>query len=537
MMNLMPDKPIAPGSSRNGTRGTLSRRRFGAGLLRSALGAGLLPFLLRAQQAPAFVLTSRPEVVGGAMIGDVMGQSAVLWSRGDRPSTLLVELSTTENFQNVQRISSGVVLEDTDFSVKMLLPNLPPDQTIFYRLAFQDLTNPRALSELTHGSFRTPPSQKRDIRFAWSGDTAGQGFGIDRSRGGMKTYETIRRLRPDFFVHCGDTIYADVPLVPEVQLDDGTVWKNLVTDAKRQVAESIQDFRGNHFYNLLDENVRRFNADVPTYFLWDDHEVVNNWYPGKLLDDSRYKEKSATLLAARSRRAFFECLPIRPHFFERIYRSASYGPSLELFFLDLRTYRGPNTANRQSIMDESTALLGRMQLDELKQALLASKATWKVLCSDLPIGLLVRDGPNFEAVANGPGPALGRELEIAELLRFLKQHRVRNTIWITADVHHCASILYDPARATFQEFDPFWEFVSGPLHAGTFGPPGVDFTFGPEVKFLGVPRDMRPNRPPSDGHQFFGTVDIDGLTEELVVTHWNVAGDKLWSINLPPVRG
>jgi len=28
---------------------------------------------------------------------------------------------------------------------------------------------------------------------------------------------------------------------------------------------------------------------------------------------------------------------------------------------------------------------------------------------------------------------------------------------------------YDPAKAQFTDFDAFWEFVSGPLNAGTFG--------------------------------------------------------------------
>ena len=58
----------------------------------------------------------------------------------------------------------------------------------------------------------------------------------------------------------------------------------------------------------------------------------------------------------------------------------------------------------------------------LGQALAASRAKWKLVASDMPIGLLVPDGNDdqgrarFEAVANGDGPALGRELEIARLL-------------------------------------------------------------------------------------------------------------------------
>ena len=98
----------------------------------------------------------------------------------------------------------------------------------------------------------------------------------------------------------------------------------------------------------------------------------------------------------------------------------------------------------------------------------------------MPLGLNVGDGPNWEAVANGEaGAAKGRELELAELLSYLKRREVRNVVWLTADVHYCAAHYYDPAKAAFRNFDGFWGFVAGPLNAGTFGPNTLDGSFGP----------------------------------------------------------
>ena len=54
------------------------------------------------------------------------------------------------------------------------------------------------------------------------------------------------------------TIYADGPLSESMTLDDGLQWRNLVTPAKADVAQTLEDFRGNFVYNLLDENKRRF---------------------------------------------------------------------------------------------------------------------------------------------------------------------------------------------------------------------------------------------------------------------------------------
>ena len=110
----------------------------------------------------------------------------------------------------------------------------------------------------------------------------------------------------------------------------------------------------------------------------------------------------------------------------------------------------------------------------------------------MPLGLIVHDDfvnrKGFEAIAQGNGPALGRELEIAHLLSFIKHARIRNVVWLTADVHYTAAHFYDPNRARFPDFEPFWEFVSGLLHAGTFGPNELDDTFGPQPRFLQGPK-------------------------------------------------
>ena len=244
------------------------------------------------------------------------------------------------------------------------------------------------------------------------------------------------------------------------------------------------------------------------------------------------------MLAANARRAFLEHSPIRlsTDAVPPIYRSCSYGPLLDVFAIDLRTYRGPNTANRQASPDAETVHAGAQQLAWLKQALRSSRAVWKVIASDLPIGLVVRDGPTaFEAIANGDaGSPLGREFEIADLLRYMRRERLRNVVWVTGDVHYATAHHYDPQRAQFKDFDPFWEFVAGPLHAGTFGPADLDGTFGPEVRFSSVKPGSPGNRPPSDGLQFFGFTRISTQTKVMTVELRNLAGETIYKVDLEP---
>jgi alkaline phosphatase D len=314
---------------------------------------------------------------------------------------LIVEYSTAGSFAEMNRVAGPAALETSDFTARVDLSGLRPGQRIFYRARFQSLQDLRISSEPIAGTFTTPPAigSPRDVTIAWTADTAGQGWGIDADMGGMRLYDTMRKVDADVFIHTGDTIYADGPLQPEVKLDDGRVWRNLVTPEKSKVAETLDEFRGNHRYNLLDEHVRRFNASVSQFVIWDDHEVLNNWYPTEILGkDVPHAEKSVALLAARARRAFQEYTPNRfdPSDPERIYRACRFGPLVEIFGFDMRSYRGPNSANRQTTASDESALLGASQVDWLKRRLAASTATWKIIASGMPLGLVVTDGPLFE---------------------------------------------------------------------------------------------------------------------------------------------
>ena len=453
---------------------SLNRRQW---LVRSAatcavagLGSLARPYLSRA--------ADRPLITSGIQSGDVSANSAVIWARADRPARMQVECSTLESFRTIIGSASADALPDGDFISKVLLGGLPAGQDIFYRVRFEIIDGHGIAGETQVGHFRTAPVARSNISFAWSGDTAGQGWGIDESRGGMRTYRTMLDNRPDFFIHSGDHIYADCPVERELKLPDGEVWRNIVTEEKSVVAQNLEQFRGNYKYNWLDQSFRAFHAAVPLFAQWDDHEVTNDWAPIGTADETGYAEDGSSLLVARARRAFHEFMPMRavPARDGRIYRKIAYGPLLDVFMIDMRSYRD-FTFNKRDDHSEA-CILGAAQLAWLKRELVASDATWKVIAADMPIGLFSEDG-----IALGDGPPERREHEIADLLSFMKRAGIRNTVWLTADMHYTAAHHYDPNRAVYQDFEPFWEFVSGPLHAGTWAPAPLDNTFGPKAMF------------------------------------------------------
>lgn len=505
--------------------GNWSRRRVLGTTAAAALGSLAAPTLLTGRAA-AFVANGRPVLTSGVQSGDAVAGSAVVWTRADQVSRMLVEVSNRPDLRHVRTLRGPLLTPDSDFTGKVRVPGVRPGQRLYYRVS-AEAEYGRSSEPLT-GSLIVP-GRHDGIRFVWTGDINGQGWGINPDIGGMRIFRAMQDVRPDFYLCSGDTVYADGPIAATKALPDGRIYRNLTTEAKSHVAQTLEDFRGNFAYNLLDDNLRAFAAEVPQVNQWDDHEVHNNWYPGQLLTDDRYTEKRADVLAARSRQAFYEYLPVTPG--PRLYRKLSYGPLLDLFVLDMRTYKDVNDGNVYA--DSQRGVLGQEQREWLIRELTASSATWKAIAIDLPLGLVIPDGPAaLEGVAQGDnGAPLGRELEFAQVLQTAHRRGVANIVFLTADVHYAAAHHYDPARAAIGDFTPFWEFVSGPANAGAFGPNKLDGTFGPQAVFVHAP--PRPNTSPLEGYQHFGEVEIDAYTRAMTVRLRDQDNTALWSTTLP----
>src|SRR3954470_5614699 len=121
---------------------SITRRAF----VTSASAAGLvgvsslaLPYYSRAGQRPAFT--------HGVQSGDVDATSGMVWTRTDRPSRVMFEVSSTENFANATRLAPLDTSPASDYAVKRLLTDLASDQDIFYRMTAADLADINAVSE------------------------------------------------------------------------------------------------------------------------------------------------------------------------------------------------------------------------------------------------------------------------------------------------------------------------------------------------------------------------------------------------------
>ncbi|WP_040525535.1 alkaline phosphatase D family protein [Gordonia effusa] len=514
---------------------TVSRRSVLRG---AAVGAFLIPAggVLAAcgpsgesGSASTSLVRNRPTLTHGVAVGDVTTSGALVWARSDKPATLIVETSATESFANARKVRGPEVGPGSDGTGRVQVAGLEPGKLIHYRVTPEG--DGGAVGEPVTGTFTTAPSGATDIRFVWSGDVVGQGWGINPDIGGMKIFGAMADREPQFFIHSGDAIYADGPIKATQKQNNGKIYRNVTSPAKSQAAQTLDQFRGNYAYNLTDEHYQRFNSSVAQLIQWDDHEVLNNWYPGENLagqDREGYTENNVDVLAGRARQAWREWQPVQLDDRDRLYRKVSYGPLLDVFILDMRSYKNPNPAAWSK--DDTAGVLGAEQTQWLIDSLRGSAATWKVIANDLPLGIVVPDkatGPkSMEAVSQGDdGTPLGREIAFSRILSETKE--VKNKVFLTADVHYTAAISYEPDRAAFKDFRPFWEFVSGPLHAGAFPESPVDKTFGAQYEFVHAPTEA--NVSPAEGFQHFGEVTIAKDTKALTVHLRDASGKALYT--------
>src|SRR6266568_9677773 len=118
--------------------GSATRRRFlatsAAAATLTTIGGIARPFISRAND--------RPVITHGVQSGDVSVDSGVVWARADRPARMLVEVATTDSFKDIRHTVFVDALPETDITAKALIEGLPAGQDVFYRIRFQDLSDP-----------------------------------------------------------------------------------------------------------------------------------------------------------------------------------------------------------------------------------------------------------------------------------------------------------------------------------------------------------------------------------------------------------
>jgi alkaline phosphatase D len=343
-----------------------------------------------------------------------------------------------------------------DYTGQLLLTGLRPDTTYRYGIGPRNKG-----SALTRGFFRTAPEDDDadPVRLAFGGDVAGQNVCRD-AREGFPIMDTIRRLGPDVFVGLGDLIYADNACESVGRYGNAQM---------RGGFGPAVDLAG--FWAALALQPRRQRLSAPSC----KHVLRRRLGRPRGRERLRPADRHALDAAVHGRvhllpiglEAFLDYTPIAvaKNTPKRLYRSLRWGKHMELFVLDTRQYRDSNAAVDSA--DRPKTMLGREQLTWLKESLVGSNATWKVIVSSVPMSIPTgfpaangRDGwANFDQTT-------GFEQELLDILRFMRRNGIANSIWITTDVHFAEAFRYRPFPS-----DPafvVYELATGPSTRASF---------------------------------------------------------------------
>ncbi len=550
-----------------------------------------LPLLLVLLAAPTWAAEPL-RLPHGIASGDVTATTAVIWARASRSARMIVEYTPAPAVRWPPAREPGPLVDaGSDFTGKVVLGGLAPDTRYVYWVRFT-AGGDEAVSEA--GQFRTAPADDmaRPLTLVWWADLAGQTYCRDPERG-YALFTQMARLAPDLAIANGDSIYADdacppVGLFPDhprnaLSADPETAAFQLVpaTDPRwRTEAEVLAAFRAKWKYNLEDDAYRRLRAQTPHLYQWDDHEVIDDWYPGEdrigairgAADD-----RPMAALSVPARRSLFEYTPIRPDAESRIYRSVRLGTLAEVFVLDARSYRddsilpdGAGTVldvrlrngERRRLSGRAKTMLGAAQRAWLVGGLREAEArgvVWKILASDDPLSIptgtfqlftgegamaplyQIRDGwaagPRLDTDTDGnQANPLGFESELRAILGEIKAAGIRNVVWLATDAHHARLLRYEPGGELAGLV--FHEFVAGPVSAYTLPPGPLSRTFGP-VELYARGRRPDPSRPSffNFGHL---RIAADGaLTVEIRDAEGQVVADdrgRPGALTLTPAR-
>ena len=357
------------------------------------------------------------------------------------------------------------------------------------------------------GSFRTAPEpdDSTAVRFAFGGDVAGQNVCRDLATG-VPMFAVMRAANPDFFIALGDMVYADNDCEPVGRY--GNDQHPLVLGGG---AQNRSEFDQRWNYVRSDAAFQALLRQTGYYGVWDDHEVINDFYP-----DSAGEAYAPGKAAFRS----WSGLSRDP-----LHRSTRWGRHAEVFILDTRSFRSPN-----SLEDGfGKTLLGAEQRDWLVSELKGSDATWKFVVSSVPIAIPTGwppEGPR-DGWASGASET-GYEHELLSILDDVGC--TSGLIWLSTDVHFATAFLLKAPSGW-----AFHELVTGPMHAGLFPSRVIDETFHPERLHFHGPSGVDAVQDYAEALRWFnaGLVEIDdsGSLRYQVVT---AQGETAFDLALPP---
>jgi alkaline phosphatase D len=310
---------------------SLTRRQFLEAAI--ALGCGAM----WADDAPAastLKWQERRELYPqGVASGDPQADSVILWTRrpfehGAGPAELTIELALDPDFKKVVATATAPVLEDSDWTCRVLVGNLRPATVYWYR--FADAPENGICNGSRIGRTISAPGNRdsRPVKFAFvSCQTINEGAQNAYRRMLHEDRRAAEADRLGFVLHLGDFIYEVVMYPEDIQTRyDRTIYDiGRVPDARKvgnfNVPTNVAGYRAVYQAYLKDPDIQDARAYLPFVAIWDNHEFSWQGWQSFVKFGGEAEPKQTWKVDAMQ--AWFEYQPARI--------TKAGGPSLERF--------------------------------------------------------------------------------------------------------------------------------------------------------------------------------------------------------------
>jgi alkaline phosphatase D len=203
-------------------------------------------------------------------------------------------------------------------------------------------------------------------------------------------------------------------------------------------ASALADYRAKYRLYRTDPMLRELQRSHATAFMWDDHEVANDyWRDGQ----SGAVVPGFAARRAAAYRAWHEHLPVPrlpgPGGTQTIYRRIHLGARADIFFTDCRQYRDAQPCGDAPLIpcparSDPRTMLGARQKAWLKDGLGRSRAPWKVVVSGLMMMALDTPLPGFAKFGDTWDSYAA---ERKELVSFFRERALGEVIVMSGDDH------------------------------------------------------------------------------------------------------
>ncbi|CAL9417169.1 alkaline phosphatase D family protein [Streptomyces sp. enrichment culture] len=395
---------------------------------------------------PARAAESAPAFLHGVASGDPLPDGVLLWTRvtpapeavpgsglgPDTPVSWVV--ATDQALTNIVAKGTVTATAAADHTVKADVRGLAPATDYFFRFSAGSTDSPT-------GRTRTAPAADAAV--------ANLRFGVvscaNWEAGHFAAYRHLTaRGDLDAWLHLGDYIYE------YGSGQYGTRDTVVRPHAPAHEILTLADYRTRHGRYKTDPDLQALHAKAPVVAIWDDHEIANDAWSGGAENHTEGAEGAYANRQAAAKQAYFEWMPVRPAIAGTTYRRLRFGKLADLSLLDLRSFRSQQVAfGGGAVDDPERTLTGRAQLDWLKAGLTSSDTTWRlvgnsVMVAPFAIGSLSAEllkplaellGLPKEGLAINTDQWDGYTDDRRELLAHLRAHSIRNTVFLTGDIH------------------------------------------------------------------------------------------------------